>query len=120
MRKLIAAAIVAAALTAPVGASAHDWFTQTACTTDATGQKDCVRVDGDTEFESGFIVTVDGDDTDPRDDGTTDGYVTVQVDRSGAYVYCEDEGGFNHEDFRAGGEEDDHNGTNEECEAPHP
>lgn len=117
MRKIIAAALIAAAAIAPSVASAHDYVSASACASDAGLSNDCVRVDTDTEFEDGVLITLDGDDTDPRDDGTTDGYVTIGIDGSGAVsVYCEDEGGYNHISDRTGGDEDDANGDNENCE----
>jgi hypothetical protein len=117
MRKLIAATIFAAALAAPLAGSAHDYVSQTVCLSAAGGPNDCVRVDTDTEFEDGLIVTLDGDDTDPRGDDISDGYVSVTVNRDGAVVNCEDSGGFNHADYRDGGDEDDANGTNDDCGA---
>lgn len=117
MKKLIAGTIAAAALLVPAASTAHSYVSQTACSSAAPRvSTDCVRVDTDSEFEQGLIVTVDGDDSDPRGDGTTDGYVAVHVTREGVTVYCEDEGGFNHSSDRPGGPDDDANGDNEVCE----
>jgi hypothetical protein len=117
MRKLITGAIAAATLLIPAASMAHDYVSSTTCTSSAPGlAHDCVRVDTDTEFEDGVIVTLDGDDSNPRGDDTSDGYVAVELTSDGATVYCEDEGGFNHIPDRDGGDEDDANGENEVCE----
>lgn len=113
---IIAAAAIA--LLIPGAGIAHEYVTQKACTDTVSSSlaHDCVRVDTDTEFEDGVIVTLDGDDSDPRGDDISDGYIAVHVRRDGATVYCEDEGGFNHIDERDGGTDDDDNDTNEECD----
>ncbi|HEX9711821.1 MAG TPA: hypothetical protein VGB52_04605 [Actinomycetota bacterium] len=119
MKKWIAAGLAAGALLIPAGSLAHEYVSQSVCTSmipAAEPSNDCVRVDTDTEFEDGVIVTVDGDDSDPRGDGTTDGYVAIEVTRDGPAVYCESDGGFNHIDDRPGGTEDDANGDNDPCE----
>ena len=117
MRKLIAGLVTGAALLAPATSMAHSYVSNTTCASAvAGGTDDCVRVDTDTEFEDGLILTVDGDDSNPRGDDTTDGYVAFHVTRDGVTVYCEDEGGFNHSSDRPGGDLDDANGNNEVCE----
>jgi len=113
MRKLTVAALAAAVVLMPVAATAHEPMRVPVCV-DASvpgAPNDCVIVYTDTEFEEGLTITVDGDDADPRGDGITDGYVTIHVDRDGAAVYCEDEGGFNHHQF----DDDDANGENDDC-----
>lgn len=117
MRKLLLLAI-AALLAAPVAGLAHDPVTVQRCADDVVpgASHDCVRIDSDTEFEDGAEVGIDGDDESDRGDGYSDGYVHVRVSRDGEVtVSCEDEGGYNYASHREGGDEDDHNGDNDEC-----
>jgi len=119
MRGWLAGILVVGASIAPAAGMAHDYTTAGACTqtvSESAPANDCLRIDTDTEFEDGLIVTLDGDDSDPRGDDISDGYVAVEITSDGATVYCEDEGGFNHVPDRDGGDEDDHNGENEVCE----
>ena len=114
MRKFLFAAAVAALTFAPAVAGAHEPVFVSACASDTVdgAPNDCVLIHTDTEFEDGIYVTVDGDDTDPRGDDITDGYITVHVGRTGTVdVYCEDTGGFNHPGY----EDDDANGANDDC-----
>lgn len=115
MKKLVISAVLAAYVLVPTAAMAHDPISVRVCADDFADDatNDCGQIDSDTEFEDGVYITVDGDDSDPRGDGTTDGYITVHVGGDGeVVVYCEDKGGFNH----PASDTDDENGTNEECE----
>lgn len=114
MKKAMLVSALTALVFMPATARAHDPISVRICADDVVkdAATDCAQVDTDTEFEDGVYLTADGDDTDPRGDGTTDGYITVHVSRTGSVtVYCEDEGGFNH----PGTDEDDANGDNEPC-----
>ena len=114
MRKLLLLC-VAAVLVAPVASLAHEPVTAQRCVDQSVpgASKDCVRVDTDTEFEGGLHVNLDGDDSDPRGDDISDGYIHVQVSREGQLtVSCEDEGNYNYPDTS----EDDANGDNDDCE----
>lgn len=121
MKKILASLCVTAALVVPGASLAHENVTQKVCTDQVAGapSKDCVRVDTDTELENGIEVQLDGDDTDPRGDGTSDGYVHATISRDGEVaLYCEDEGHYNYPSGREGGDEEtDEENTNEACEA---
>lgn len=119
MRKLLLAAITAVLIAAPVASRAHESVAVEVCgkQVSASATNDCVRVDTDTEFEEGAEVNLDGDDANPRGDDISDGYIHATVTREGEVtVYCEDEGDYNYPESRPGGDKDDANGTNEECE----
>lgn len=102
---------------APLGAHAHDYVSQSVCTTTVvpTAPKDCARVDTDTEFEDGAEVGLDGDDSNPRGDDISDGYVQVVVGSDGKVtVYCEDEGHYNTPSYRPGGDDESDDESDEE------
>lgn len=119
MKKILALLSIGAALAIPSASFAHEDVMQQVCTDSIDGapSKDCVRIDTDTELENGIEVQLDGDDSDPRGDGTSDGYVHATVTRDGAVtVYCEDEGHYNYPSNRANGDDEtDAENPNDAC-----